>query len=239
MDREMTDKVFAQEIEKKFEFDHAVASVFDDMLERSIPFYRQVQDLIISLIISNEADGKKLIDLGSSTAKFLLELHARKQTNMILSGIDNSDAMIEQGLNKAKALGADIYLELGDVLEYDYNNCDFVVSNYTLQFIRPITRMELVQKIYKQMRDDGLFIFSEKVTFADKRLDKEMIDIYHNYKLSRGYSMFEISQKREALENVLVPFTVNENIEMCHKAGFMEVETIFQWANFVTFVARK
>ena len=30
-----------QGVQKKFEFDTQVASVFDDMLERSIPFYRE------------------------------------------------------------------------------------------------------------------------------------------------------------------------------------------------------
>jgi tRNA (cmo5U34)-methyltransferase len=66
-----------------------------------------------------------------------------------------------------------------------------------------------------------------------------MIDIYYDFKRARGYSDFEISQKREALENVLIPFTIDENIKMCKDAGFMDVSTIFQWGNFVTFVARK
>ena len=85
----------------------------------------------------------------------------------------------------------------------------------------------------------GGFFFSEKVVFDDKRLDKQIIDIYYDFKRTRGYSDFEIAQKREALENVLIPFTIDENVKMCKDVGFMDVHTIFQWGNFVTFVATK
>jgi len=158
---------------------------------------------------------------------------------MQLKGLDNSQAMLNRAEQKCQAFGADIALELADMLTYDYENEDVVVANYTLQFIRPMQRLELVKKIYDGMNDHGVFIFSEKVVFDDKKLDKQMIDIYYEYKKEQGYSEYEIAQKREALENVLIPFTIKENIQMCKDAGFKNVETVFQWANFVTFVIKK
>ncbi|HHD73092.1 MAG TPA: carboxy-S-adenosyl-L-methionine synthase CmoA, partial [Epsilonproteobacteria bacterium] len=198
----MKDKVFSQKIEKKFEFDEAVASVFDDMLSRSVPFYDEVRRLIISLILAEEAEGKKVLDLGSSTAKFLLELSGKMQTEMQLKGIDNSAAMLDRARQKCQAFGAEIELELADMLSYDYRNEDIVVANYTLQFIRPMQRTQLIRKICDGMQEEGRFIFSEKVVFEDKKLDKQMIDIYYAYKKTQGYSEYEIAQKREALENV-------------------------------------
>ena len=59
----MKDKVFNKPIEKKFEFDEAVASVFDDMLSRSVPFYDEVRKLVISLILSEQEEGKKYLIL--------------------------------------------------------------------------------------------------------------------------------------------------------------------------------
>ena len=235
----MKDNVFTQKIEKKFEFDEAVASVFDDMLSRSVPFYDEVRKLIISLIVAEEAEGKKVLDLGSSTAKFLLDLSSKMKTDMQLKGIDNSEAMLDRARQKCQAFGANINLEDEDMLEYAYEHEDIVVANYTLQFIRPIERLELIKKIYEGLNEEGQFIFSEKVVFKDKKLDKQMIDIYYAYKKEQGYSDYEIAQKREALENVLIPFTIEENIKMCKDAGFGSVETVFQWANFVTFVAKK
>ena len=233
------DKVFNKPIEKKFEFDEAVASVFDDMLSRSVPFYDEVRKLVIALILTEEAEGKKVLDLGSSTAKFLLDLHSKMQTGMRLKGLDNSQAMLDRAEQKCQAFGAKIELELADMLAYTYTQEDIIVANYTLQFIRPMQRMELVKKLYEGLNEDGLFIFSEKVVFKDKKLDKDLIDIYYAYKKEQGYSEYEIAQKREALENVLIPFTIEENIQMCKEAGFGSVDTIFQWSNFVTFAAKK
>jgi len=233
------DKVFTEKISKKFEFDEAVASVFDDMLSRSVPFYDEVRKLVISLILAEQEDDKKVLDLGSSTAKFLLDLHSKMDTKMQLKGLDNSQAMLDRAEQKCQAFGASIELELADMLEYDYKDEDVIVANYTLQFIRPMQRMELVKKLYNGLKEDGIFIFSEKVVFEDKALDKQMIDIYYDYKKEQGYSEYEIAQKREALENVLIPFTIKENIQMCKAAGFKNIETVFQWANFVTFIVKK
>jgi len=235
----MKDNIFDKPITKKFEFDEAVASVFDDMLSRSVPFYSEVRELIISIILSQEEDNKKVLDLGSSTAKFLLDLNSQMTTSMKLKGIDNSNAMLERANQKCQAFGANIELSYANMLDYEYRDEDIVVANYTLQFIRPIDRVKLIKKISNSLKDDGVFIFSEKVVFKDKVLDKKLIDIYYNYKKEQGYSQYEISQKREALENVLIPFTIEENIQMCKDAGFKEITTIFQWANFVTFIAKK
>ena len=235
----MKDKVFEKPIEKKFEFDEAVASVFDDMLSRSVPFYDEVRKLVISLILSEQKEGLKVLDLGSSTAKFLLDLHSKMDVTMQLKGLDNSQAMLDRAEQKCQAFGANIELEFADMLKYEYDQEDVIVANYTLQFIRPMQRVELIKKLYDGLNDDGIFIFSEKVVFEDKTLDKEMIDIYYDYKKEQGYSEYEIAQKREALENVLIPFTIEENIQMCKDAGFESVDTIFQWSNFVTFVSKK
>ena len=235
----MKDKVFDKPIEKKFEFDEAVASVFDDMLSRSVPFYDEVRKLLISIILAEQGEGKRLLDLGSSTAKFLLDLDSKLSTKMYLKGIDNSQAMLDRARQKCQAFGADIDLELADMLEYPFGGDDIIVANYTLQFIRPMQRPELMQKIYDGLNEEGMFIFSEKVVFEDKRLDKQLIDIYYTYKKEQGYSAYEIAQKREALENVLIPFTIEENIQMCKKAGFTQISTLFQWGNFVTFIAKK
>ncbi len=235
----MKDRVFNKDIDKKFEFDESVASVFDDMLSRSVPFYKEVQNLIVDLIAKSAKDKDTLLDLGSSTGEFLLTLNS-KTKNLKLIGIDNSKPMLNRANNKAKAYGAtNIEFIYADMLNYKIENFNYIVANYTLQFIRPLNRPKLVKKIYDGLCENGYFIFSEKVVFEEKKLDKDIIDIYYEYKKSQGYSEYEIVKKREALENVLIPFTIKENIAMCKEAGFKSIDTIFQWGNFVTFVAKK
>ncbi len=242
MKKSEKDRVFTKSREKKFEFDETVAAVFDDMLERSIPLYENTLELICSMIIERkQKDIMSILDIGSSTARLLLKLHnlSNNKQKFKLIGIDNSKAMVERAEKKCLAYGAEnIELVLGDIMDYPIKEMDVVVANYTLQFIRPMDRLELVKKIKSGLNRDGEFYFSEKVAFIDRELDKRVIDIYHKYKKSQGYSEYEISGKREALENVLVPFTIDENIKMCVDAGFSSVDTLMQWANFVTFRAK-
>lgn len=232
------DKVFSRPIKKQFEFDESVASVFDDMLERSIPFYKDVINLICDFIKLHVKDDALIVDLGCSTANTLLHLY-QKSHSYNLVGIDNSKAMLENAKKKVMAYGASIELIEADITEYELKNVDIVIANYMLQFIRPLKRGDFVKSVYNGLNEDGIFIFSEKIIFDDKVLNKQMIDLYYKFKKSQGYSEFEISQKREALENVLIPYSEEENRQMIKDAGFKSVETIFKYGNFVTFLAKK
>ncbi len=235
----MTDKVFEKSIKKQFEFDEEVASVFDDMLNRSVPFYKEMQRLTINFALNYLEENDTVYDLGCSTASTLIELakHSSKKFNLI--GIDNSSAMLARAENKCKAFGVDIKLLNEDLHNIDYDNAKLVISNYTLQFIRPLQREKLVKKIYENLEENGVFIFSEKVISSDKVLGKQYIDEYYEFKKNQGYSEFEIAQKREALENVLIPYTDEENKKMILDAGFSHCETLFKWVNFATFIAIK
>ncbi len=233
------DRVFIKPIEKQFEFDEEVATVFDDMITRSVPFYKENMALVRDLVIKNTNEGDLVYDLGSSTGSLLIDIAKKTPHRLRLIGIDNSQAMVERAQKKAAAFGVDIAFIDSDITNHPLQKANIVISNYTLQFIRPLKREELVRKIYEALKEGGVFIFSEKIISEDKRLNKQLIDIYYDFKRSQGYSDFEIAQKREALENVLIPYTLQENMEMVQRAGFKYVEPIFRWANFATYFARK
>lgn len=235
----MKDKVFDKPIEKQFEFDDEVAAVFDDMLTRSVPFYKESQE--ISKYFARRAlreDGV-IYDLGCSTASSLLNIERDLEKKARLIGIDNAAAMLDQARKKCDVYGSNIELVQGDILTYKYEMADVMLSNYTLQFIRPPVRNSLVQTISSALNEKGVFIFSEKVISENSTLNKALIDCYYEFKKEQGYSSYEIMQKREALENVLIPYTEKENIEMCLAAGFRHCEVICRWSNFATFIAMK
>ena len=233
------DKVFDKPLIKQFEFDEEVASVFDDMLNRSVPFYKEMQRLTINFALNYLEEDDNVYDLGCSTASTLIELSKHSLNKLNLFGIDNSEAMLNRASKKAKAFGVDLTLINNDLHNISYDNAKLIISNYTLQFIRPLQREKLVKKIYNNLLDDGVFIFCEKVISSNKILDKQYIDEYYEFKKTQGYSEFEISQKREALENVLIPYTEEENKKMILDAGFSHCETLFKWVNFATFIAIK
>ncbi|WP_276891370.1 carboxy-S-adenosyl-L-methionine synthase CmoA [Helicobacter japonicus] len=240
----MKDKIFTQDIGKQFEFDEQVASVFDDMLERSIPHYKEVLGLIVDFcsytLESLPSQSNPLVyDLGSSTGTTLLALFQALPSHTHFIGIDNSQAMIDKALLKAQAYGANIDFICADLLQYDFLHSDIMIANYILQFIRPMQRTTLLQKIYHSLREGGIFILSEKMTSHHRILDRQMIERYMRYKQEQGYTKTEISKKREALENVLVPFSLEENIAMLKDIGFSGIEVLFKWVNFGTLIAKK
>ena len=234
----MKDTVFTKEIKKQFEFDKEVADVFDDMIDRSVPFYKENLNLSINILKHYLKNNDKVLDLGSSTGTFLINL-AKFNPTLKLIGIDNSSAMIEKSQKKAKAFGVNIKFLEDDFLNYSFQQNRLISANYTIQFIRPIKREKLISKIYNSLENNGIFLMSEKLISEDKKLNKILIDEYYEYKKERGYSEYEIATKREALENVLIPYSEMENIEMLKNVGFKHIEVIFRWCNFATFIAFK
>ncbi len=231
------DRLFEKPLEKQFEFDEGVAAVFDDMIERSVPYYRENMELIVDLVIRRLRSGMRVVDLGSSTGSLLIEIARRCEADVRFVGVDNAAAMVELARKKAEAFGADVTFVCEDLMEFDFSGSDIVIANYTLQFIRPPVRADAVSKIASSLNENGLFICSEKVLMEDSWLNRQIIDIYHGYKRKKGYSETEIMQKREALENVLIPYTIEENRNMFKESGFKRVDTIFQWGNFATMIA--
>lgn len=235
----MNDKVFAKPIKKQFEFDEEVAAVFDDMLQRSVPFYKESQKITQFFALKALQNGGVAYDLGCSTATTLIGISKKLDSKAKLIGLDNSEAMLEQARKKCEAFNADVLLQYADILGYDYQEAELFISNYTLQFVRPLLREELIKKIASSLKKEGLFLFSEKVISHHSKLNKDLIECYYDYKKEQGYSEYEIVQKREALENVLIPYSEEENIRMVKNCGFSHCEVVFRWANFATFVATK
>ena len=234
----MKDEIFKQKPQKQFEFDEKVASVFDDMISRSVPFYKENLTLIVALVAKLAPQNASICDLGCSTASLLLEFW-RQNADYKLAGVDNSAAMIENARNKSTAFGAKIDFYQSDLSEFEFFKSDIFIANYTLQFIRPPQRQALVRKIYENLHKNGFFIMSEKILFEDALLANKIIEIYADFKQTQGYTRLEIAKKREVLENVLVPYSEKENISMLENAGFKRIESFFKWANFESFIAFK
>lgn len=234
----MKDKLFKSPANKQFDFDENVASVFDDMINRSVPFYSENSALIAALVAKLAPKNAVIWDLGCSTASLLIEI-SRLRGDLKLKGVDNSEAMIKRAKHKATAFGAKIDFTQANLSEFNFEESDIFIANYTLQFIRPPQRQALVNEIYRKTRPNGFFIMSEKILHTKPNLAKAMIEIYANFKQNQGYSRFEIAKKREALENVLVPYSEGENLAMLENSGFAEINILFKWANFESFIAFK
>ena len=226
----------------KFEFNEPVARVFDDMLERSVPFYKECQQMVIELAQHFAQKNSAVYDLGCSTGTLLRHLvKAIPATRTIrFVGLDNSEAMLKKARGKLKGhLKRCELVEANLESDFELADASVVIMNYTLQFLSPKRRAAMLKKIYQGLRPGGSLILIEKVRGESDDLNDLFIEQYHAHKRSRGYSKLEIAKKREALENVLIPLKPGKNRDLLTEAGFRQVDVFFKWFNFAGFLAAK
>jgi len=226
-----------------FVFDEKVAGVFDDMVSRSVPFYREVQHMVLELAREFRLPGSRVYDLGCSTGTTLLSLAASLDGIEAFVGYDNSQPMLDKAAAKLKALSVKqrVELRLADLMDpaLAIKRASVVTMCWTLQFIRPMERLELLRRVCQGMLPGGAFIVIDKVLNDDPTTNNVFIKLYYDFKRRNGYSDEEIVRKREALENVLIPYRMDENLKMFRQAGFATAETFFRWYNFAGFVCLK
>lgn len=228
-----------------FEFSAEVAAVFDDMLVRSVPFYTEQHALIQEAAQKFYVPGTLVYDLGCSTGTTLIRLATALGRPAKLIGYDNSQPMLDKARANISSAGCADRIELRfldlneDVSTAELTNASVVTLCWTLQFVRPLKRDALIRWIYEGMVSGGALIVTEKVLTNSSDMNRYFIEFYYDFKRRNGYSEEEISKKREALENVLIPYRVDENFELFRRNGFPVVETFFQWYNFAGFMAVK
>jgi tRNA (cmo5U34)-methyltransferase len=225
-----------------FVFDDKVTAVFSDMIKRSVPGYATIISMIGTLAERYAKPGTNCYDLGCSlgTATFALRHHISVPDVKIVS-VDNSGAMIKQCREAIDRDEARVPVELicADLMDVEIENASIVILNFTVQFLPVALRTELMKRIHKGMVPGGLLLLSEKVSFSDEDLNELFIDMYHRFKKQNGYTEMEISRKRAALENVLVPETVEVHEARMAEAGFASFDVWFQCFNFASMVAIK
>ena len=224
-----------------FVFNDKVAAVFDDMVSRSVPFYDEIQRMITEIALDYATPGSRVYDLGCSTGTTLLAMNEVLDPSIEFIGLDNSHEMLDrcrQKLAKAGARKCDLHwADFNQGLEI--SNASLALLVLTLQFIRPLNREHLMADIHRGMRDNGCLVLVEKVLGEDSLFNRQFIKYYYDYKKRKGYSDIEITRKREALENVLIPYKLFENRDLLLRSGFRHVEIFFKWYNFCGVMAVK
>ena len=238
------DEVFKGEIEKAsdFKFGANVAKVFDDMVSRSVPFYGEMQRMMAELAADHAVEGTDIYDLGCSTGTTMIGMDTMVNPSVRFVGIDDSQEMLDKCRAKFEEIGfARSYdLRLADLGQgVKIENASVVVLCLTLQFVRPIYREKLIRDIYEGLIPGGALILVEKILAEESNFNRDFIKHYYNYKRRNQYSELEISQKREALENVLIPYKLSEDISLLRDRGFDHCEVFFKWYNFAGIIAIK
>ncbi|MBF0279290.1 MAG: carboxy-S-adenosyl-L-methionine synthase CmoA [SAR324 cluster bacterium] len=240
----MKDQIFRQVIPEgyKFTFDESVAEVFDDMLHRSVPLYQEVNRMVVEISASFYQPQSVIYDLGCSTGAVLCSLSKTlTSSEPSLVGIDSSQAMISKASKLVSSLcpSAKIEFRCENILHTSVTDASVIIMNYTLQFIPLPLRQAFLDRLFEALRPGGILLLGEKVKASSKIIEELEVKFYEQFKKRNGYSEMEISQKRKALEEVLIPRSLEQNMDCLKQAGFAAVEVICKWYNFASFLAIK
>lgn len=225
-----------------FKFDQSVAEVFPDMIQRSVPGYNTIVDTIGQICARYTKPNTNIYDLGCSLGAVSLAASKNIQTqNCQILAIDNSPAMAQRCELHVQAFKAStpITVICDDIQNIDIKNASCVVMNFTLQFIPPEQRIDIMYKIYNGLNPGGVLLLSEKLSHDTEQGNDLMIDLHHEFKRRNGYSELEISQKRTALEDVMRTETFEQHTHRLKQVGFIDVVRWFTCFNFASMVAIK
>lgn len=225
-----------------FEFNKTVVDVFDDMIHRSVPFYNDIITRQAQLAEQFYQPGTTLFDLGCSNGNFgltFLEIMGKKPFHMV--AVDNSGPMLDtyRARLENRPMGDNIRLVCQDIKDIPLSNASVVIINLTLQFLPVQERDGLIKAIYKALVPKGLLLVTEKTVQKNQMMTDLFQDYYYRFKRENGYSNLEISQKRDALENVLVPDDVHSHFDRFTRAGFTHMDIWRKWFNFTSFICLK
>ncbi len=238
------DQIFAAPVAQigDFTFDERVAEVFPDMIKRSVPGYANIVSAIGMITGRYAQDNTRLYDLGCSLGAATLAMRRNiTAADCEIIAVDNSEAMVERCSLHLSAYKSQtpVHVMCDDICNIDISNASVVVLNFTLQFIAPAQRIALLEKIHAGLVPGGILILSEKFRFSDDQINDVLINLHEDFKRANGYSELEISQKRAAIENVMLPDPIETHLNRLKTVGFTSVNTWFQCFNFGSLVAIK
>lgn len=226
------------EVKGGWTFDN-IADEFEEHVRRSVPSYDEGHYLIQKMAEFFLPKNASVLELGCSTgllvSKFLT--HFSERQDIRYEGVDVSKEMILAC--KKNVQDKRVKFSYGDATTDDLGSHSIVISYYTIQFIHPAHRQEVINKIYESLDWGGAFMLFEKVRAPDARFQDITTQIYTDFKRSNEFTDTEILDKSSSLKSVLEPFSTQGNLDMLKRAGFVDVMTIFKYVNFEGFLAIK
>jgi len=215
-------------------------SKFDDHVSKSVPLYEEGHQLICALSEFFVPQNGNVLHIGSSTGVLTDKVaNTLKSRNANIKGLEIENEMIKEAENRRYENEINFINE--DINIYDMGeNChNLIISYYTIQFIHPSLRQNIINRIYQSLMWGGAFIMFEKVRGSDARFQDIFNSLYQDYKLTKGYTSDEIIAKQRSLKSILEPFSREGNIDMLKRAGFLDIESIMKYTCFEGFLAIK
>ncbi len=217
-----------------------ISDSFEAHIEKSVPNYREGHELICRYADFFLRENSIVHEIGVSTgalARKFLEWN-KKRAGLRYVGIDPVESMVEYA-RQAHVGEARVSYVNEDIVTYELKPTTVIVSYYTLQFIHPAYRQDVINKIYENLEWGGALFLFEKVRAPDARFQDYSMQVYNRIKFDNGFSPEDIWNKSESLKGVLEPFSTQGNLDLLKRSGFVDIMTIYKFVCFEGWLAIK
>jgi tRNA (cmo5U34)-methyltransferase len=217
------------------------AEGFDEHIRRSIRGYVDLLSDCVGLSEYFVEDGTIVFDIGCSTGTFLYEILRKNRDRCPATryiGIDIEDNFSKYWPDSRSDL---VSLLVADARTFQIpENCSFVTSIFSLQFISPRERQTLINNIYRSLIPGGALIIAEKTLSGLSRLNDMLTSIYYEFK-RQSFTEEEILAKERSLRSIMKLWTEEQILNSLQAAGFARANVQCFWRNhnFAAFIALK
>jgi len=214
---------------------------FDTHIDLSIRGYSNLIDDVLKLSEYFVEDDTHVIDIGCSTGKMLRSMISQNSfaKRAVYTGIELEKKFVDGWkLEMIADFTPNLYLLNEDVRDFNFDNCSFVSSIFTLMFMPPHQRELVIKNVYNGLNSGGAFVFSEKTMADSAKIQDIRTFTYYDYKRT-NFTTDDIMDKEKTLRSMAKPNTRDELLNMCKAAGFSKIESFWQNYAFVGFLAIK
>lgn len=220
----------------KWKFDQEVTDCFDEMLERSIPGYNDMRELVTKIGCHYLKPNTTIMDIGCSNGNAIAPFVRKFGDDFSYVCLDVSEPMIEELKKRFGYIDARLYDITKGLPEVE---CSLILSILTLQFTPIEYRQKIVRSAYDRLVPGGALIMVEKVLGNTDEIDEVLVTEYYQIKADNLYTQEQIAAKRKSLEGVLVPITAHWNEDLLRTTGFSKVDCFWRYLNFAGWLAIK
>jgi tRNA (cmo5U34)-methyltransferase len=218
---------------------------FDKHIEDSIRGYGNLHDDVVNISRYFVEDNTNVVDIGASTGK-TIEAMIRQNISFapdaFYCGVENATGFQKELSERSKRVNEEFVTNFDysnmDIRDFRFDNCSYVTSLFTLQFMPMKDRLAVVRDIYNGLNPGGAFVFAEKTVAENARIQEMMTFTYYDYK-RKSFTEKDIMDKEITLRNMLKPNTFGELKGMLFEAGFETVQPFWQNFLFVGAIAIK
>ena len=112
---------------------------------------------------------------------------------------------------------------------------DVIVSGFSLHFLSPDEKEEILRKCLALLKDGGMFMDSEAVLSPSEKVYNMYMEKWKDFMRSNGFSDEEIGSHILKFLKDVKPMTVDNQLGLMRKAGFRDVECYFKYLNWAVF----